>query len=92
MELPESVTSVIEPVAALVVVLVRRMLPAATPDAVDWPVQYQADDSAFGGLTSAPGTGCAPAGGALRVATTTPTAAITTMTTARTIQRRSELW
>ena len=34
-EVPASVTSVMEPVAARVVVLVRRMLPTAAPDAVD---------------------------------------------------------
>jgi hypothetical protein len=90
-EVPASVTCVIVPVTARVVVLLNRRLPTATPDAVDWPAQYHAEDSAFGALTIAPGTGCAPTGVGLRVATTTATAAMTTTTTARTRQRRSEL-
>jgi hypothetical protein len=88
-ELPESVSVVMDPATARVVVLVSSSEAEAGPDAVDWPVQYQADDSAFGALTSAPGIGWAPTGALLRVAAKTATAAITTSTAARIGQRRS---
>ena len=42
-------------VTALAVVLVRTRKPGDTPPAVDWPVQYQADDSASGAPTNALG-------------------------------------
>ena len=45
---PVSVTAVTAAVTARAVVLVSTSEPGATPPAVDWPVQYQADDSASG--------------------------------------------
>jgi hypothetical protein len=88
-ELPPSVTWVTVPLTACGVVFVSRTDPGATPEATDWPVQYHAEDSALGALTSALGSGSAPApcGVEPRVATTTETAAMTTSTTERTGQR-----
>ena len=59
---PESDMAVMCRVTDFEVVLVRTRKPGDTPPAVDWPVQYQADDSASGAPTSAPGIGAAPDG------------------------------
>ena len=75
-------TAVMVAVTGRVVVLVRTRKPGDTPPAVDWPVQYQADDSASGAPTSALGDGAAPAGaGVPRTPTATATPATTTTTT-----------
>ena len=47
---PASLTAVMEAATERPVVLVRMRKPGEMPDPVDWPVQYQADDSAFGAL------------------------------------------
>ena len=74
-------------------VLVRTREPGAVPDAVFGPVQYQAEDSASGALTSAPGAWDEPAdaGGPPRAAAATAMPAITNATTSTTSQRRSGL-
>ncbi len=61
-EAPASLTAVMAAATGRAVVLVRIRKPGAMPEPVDWPVQYQAEDSALGALTSAPGTAGAAAG------------------------------
>ena len=56
-EAPPSLTDVIVPLTERAVVLVRTRKPGDTPEALDCPVQYQADDSASGAPTSALGAG-----------------------------------
>ena len=85
---PESVTAVMAAVTGRVVVLVSTRDPGDTPPAVDWPVQYQADDSASGAATIALGDGAAPAGaGVPRTPSATATPATTTTTRASTRHR-----
>ena len=55
---PVSVTAVTAAVTARAVVLVSTSEPGATPPAVDWPVQYQADDSASGRADERARRGC----------------------------------
>ena len=89
---PLSVTAVIVAVTGRVAVLVRMRKPGDTPPAVDWPVQYQADDSASGAPTIALGEGAAVAGaGAPRTPSATATPATTSTTRASTRHRRSRL-
>jgi len=89
---PASLTAVMEAATERPVVLVRMRKPGEMPDPVDWPVQYQADDSAFGALTSALDTAGAAAGaGAPRVPAAMATPATTSTTTASTAHRRSWL-
>src|SRR5580700_5600706 len=91
-EEPPSVTAVIVPETDPREVLVRTRKPGDTPDAVDWPVQYQADDSASGAGTSAPGGAVPPRGAAVpRVPAPMPTPASTSTTRASTRHRRSLL-
>ena len=45
---PASLTAVMAAATGRAVVLVRIRKPGEMPDPVDWPVQYQAEDSAFG--------------------------------------------
>ncbi len=59
---PESVTAVMVAVTGRAVVLVSTSEPGDTPPAVDWPVQYQADDSVSGALTRAAGASAGPPG------------------------------
>ena len=47
---PASLTAVMEAATERPVVLVRTRKPGEMPDPEDWPVQYQADDSASGAL------------------------------------------
>jgi hypothetical protein len=91
-EEPPSVTVVIVPETGPLDVLVRTRRPGDTPEAVDCPVQYQADDSASGAGTSAPGAAGAPSGAAVpRVLLPMPTPASTSTTRASTRHRRSLL-
>ena len=86
---PESDVAVMLAVTGLAVVLVSTRKPGAAPPAVDWPVQYQAEDSTSGAPTSALGAGAAAAGtGAPRTATAIPTPATTSTTSAATRHRR----
>ncbi len=67
--------------------------PGAPPADVVWPVQYQAEDSALAGLTSAAGTTSGLTGaGFPRAPAATPTAATTTTTSTSIRQRCSRLW
>ena len=89
---PVSVTAVTAAVTARAVVLVSTSEPGATPPAVDWPVQYQADDSASGAPTSALGVGAAATGaGEPCRPTATAIPATTSTTRATTRHRRSRL-
>ncbi len=90
---PVSVTAVMPAVMGLDVVLVSTRKPGATPDAMDCPVQYHAEDSASGAPTIAPGAGVAPTGvGVPRAPAATATPTITTTARATTRHRRSWLW
>ena len=89
---PESDVAVMSAVTDFEVVLVRTRKPGDTPPAADWPVQYQADDSASGAPTSVLGIGAAATGaGAPRTPTAMPTPATTRTTSAATCHRRSRL-
>src|SRR6516164_2085617 len=93
-EAPVSVTVVMSALTARVVVLDSTRKPLAGPDGVDWPVQYQAEDSASGALTNAAGVAVA---GAELVDPFTPTpmavpTMMTTATTRSTGHRRSGPW
>ncbi len=87
---PPSLTDVMSATAWRAVVLERTRNPGTSPEAVVCPVQYHAEDSESGGLTSAVGTAkeladvgdpCVPA--------TTPAITMTATTTRSTGQRRS---
>jgi hypothetical protein len=89
---PESDVAVMSAVTVLAVVLVKTKKPGDAPPATDWPVQYQADDSASGAPTSALGVGAAATGaGAPRTPTAIATPPTTSTTSAATRQRRSRL-
>ncbi len=88
---PVSDTSVTEAVEATDVVFVSTSSPGATPDWVDWPVQYHPDDSASGAPTTEVGPG-GVAGAGLCVPATAATTATTATTKTSTRQRRSRLW
>jgi hypothetical protein len=90
---PASLTAVMSAVMGDRVVLVRTSEPGPHADAVVVPVQYQADDSASGALTSALGAPDEPAeaGVLARVVRARATPAMTTTTTATTPQRRSRV-
>jgi hypothetical protein len=92
-EAPASLTAVMLAVTGAAVVLVSTRAPGAEPVAVDMPVQYQAEDSASGALTSALGTPDEPADVATLPpeATASETPAITATTTTTTGQRRIPL-
>src|ERR1700728_547474 len=90
---PLSETDVTVPATGRVLVLVRSSDPTATcSEAVDCPVQYQADDSAAVALTMAPGAGGGPLGGfdTVERATMAPPTT-TTRTTTTTSQRLGSL-
>src|SRR3984957_1851876 len=89
---PESDVAVMAAVTGLAVVLVSTRKPGDAPAAVDWPVQYQAEDSASGAPTTALGAGAAATGaGAPRTAAAIPTPATTSTTSAATRHRRWRL-
>ncbi len=71
--------------------LVRTRKPGDTPEAVDCPVQYHADDSASGAPTSALGAVDGPRGADVPRVPAMPTPATTTTTRASTSHRRSGL-
>jgi hypothetical protein len=75
------------------VVLVSTSDPGDAPEAVVGPVQYHADDSASGALTSVLGAPDEPADAGVlpRFAMATATPASTTTTIATTPQRRSRM-
>jgi hypothetical protein len=86
---PVSVTIVMFAVTARVAELESTSRPAAAFELVVCPVQYQADDSASGALTSDAGVGGVAAGLCdPRVPTKTATPTMTAATTTRTGQRR----
>ena len=90
---PASLTAVTVAATERAVVLVRMRKPGARPDPVDWPVQYQAEDSALGALTRVLGAAGAPPGaGASGLPAAMPTPATTNTTTASTTHRRSLTW
>ena len=90
---PVSVTVVMSASTARVVALDSTRKPGAGPEGIVCPVQYQAEDSASGALTSA--AGVADAGAGLddpRVPRPTAAPTMTAATTRSTGQRRSGPW
>jgi hypothetical protein len=85
---PVSVTVVTSAATARVVVLVSTRKPGALPEIVVCPVQYQAEDSASGGLTKAAGVAAAGLDEP-RVPTPTAPPTMTATTTTKIGQRRS---
>src|ERR1700727_569479 len=86
---PLSEVDVMVPSTGCVLVLVRSTDPTATcSEAVDCPVQYQADDSAEVALTMAPGAGGGPLAGVDVVERATIAPPTTTTRTSTTTSQR----